>query len=87
MRTIILLLLSLVSLVASPIVGSTVGGKPAAAVELADTSAVEPVPEPTTWLMLTAGILLMGMSILRNRRVGNAKAASVKTSEKIVPER
>jgi hypothetical protein len=29
------------------------------------------MPEPSTWLMLTAGILLMGMSILRKRRSTN----------------
>lgn len=31
----------------------------------------QPMPEPSTWLMLMAGMFLMGMSILRNRRSEN----------------
>jgi hypothetical protein len=40
-------------------------------VKSVETTSPQSTPEPSTWLMLTAGMLLMGMSILRNRRTEN----------------
>ncbi len=36
-------------------------------------ASAQTVPEPTTWLMLTMGMLLMGLSVLRKRKADGSK--------------
>lgn len=70
MRLFVIILISFGPMWAQPITST----KPPVDIPAQGTIAsTQPVPEPTTWLMLTAGMLLMGMSILRQRKASGSK--------------